>query len=81
MPDSRAVALVFSTALACACTAAPRTPSSSPPRQTAHEAAGQRYLLHLPAAYESRSDWPVILFLIIIFIRYVIALYILPNVL
>lgn len=63
MPDSRAVALVFSTALACACTAAPRTPSSSPLRQTAHEAAGQRYLLHLPAAYESRSDWPLILFL------------------
>ena len=63
MPDSRAVALVFSTALACACTAAPRTPSSSPLRQTAHEAAGLRYLLHLPAKYGSRSDWPVILFL------------------
>jgi predicted peptidase len=25
--------------------------------------AGLRYLLHLPAAYETRSDWPLILFL------------------
>jgi predicted peptidase len=63
MPDSRAVALVFSTALACACAAALRAPSSSPLRQTAHEAAGQRSLLHFPAAYGSRSDWPLILFL------------------
>jgi predicted peptidase len=63
MPDSRAVALALSTALACACATAPRAPSSSPHRQTAHEAAGQRSLLHLPAAYGSRSDWPVILFL------------------
>jgi predicted peptidase len=63
MPDSRAVAVALSTALACACTAASSAPVSPPLRQTAHEAASQRYLIHLPRAYESRSDWPLILFL------------------
>jgi predicted peptidase len=63
MPDSRAVVFVLSTALACACAAISSTPRSSPLRQTAQETAGLRYLLHLPATYESRSDWPLILFL------------------
>lgn len=63
MPDSRAVVFVVSTALACACAAISSTPRSSPLRQTAQETAGLRYLLHLPSAYESRSDWPFILFL------------------
>jgi predicted peptidase len=63
MTDPRAVALVFSTALAGACIAASSAPSSAPLRQTAHETAGLRYLLHLPTKSESRSDWPLILFL------------------
>jgi predicted peptidase len=63
MSDSRAAVLVLSTALACACAAAASPARSSPGRQIAHEGAGLRYLLHLPAAYESRLDWPVILFL------------------
>jgi predicted peptidase len=41
-------------------TATPRAPQS---RQTKQTDAGLRYLLHLPAAYESRSAWPLILFL------------------
>jgi predicted peptidase len=63
MPDSRAVVLLLSAVLAGACAAASSPSRSSAIRQTAHERAGLRYLLHLPAAYESRSDWPVILFL------------------
>ena len=62
MPDSRAASLVLSAALLSACVPA-TTPVRLPRRQTAQEHAGLRYLLHLPAAYESRSDWPVILFL------------------
>jgi predicted peptidase len=62
MPDSRAVTFLLAALLACGCAAAP------PPRQTVRgqsveEGAGIRYLLHLPAAYESRSEWPLILFL------------------
>lgn len=41
-------------------TATPRAPQS---RQTEQTDAGLRYLLHLPVAYESRSAWPLILFL------------------
>lgn len=63
MPDSRAVVLLLSAALSCACAPASTPVRTSPRRQTAHEHAGVRYLLHLPAAYESRADWPVILFL------------------
>jgi predicted peptidase len=62
MPDSRAAILVLSMALFGACVPA-SAPVRLPRRQTAQERAGLRYLLHLPAAYESRSDWPVILFL------------------
>jgi predicted peptidase len=63
MPDSRAVVLLLSAALGCACAAALTPVHASPRRQTEHEHAGVRYLRHLPAAYESRPDWPVILFL------------------
>jgi predicted peptidase len=62
MPDSRAATLLACAFLACGCAGAPvARPAAS--RQTAQESDGIRYLLHLPAAYESRSDWPVILFL------------------
>jgi predicted peptidase len=62
MTDSRAATLLTCAFLACGCAG---TPVARPPasRQTAQESDGIRYLLHLPAAYESRSDWPVILFL------------------
>jgi predicted peptidase len=66
MTDSRAAALLLWTALASAtgCSAtAPRVPSSAARRQTERTGAGQRYLLHLPAAYEDRPAWPLILFL------------------
>jgi poly(3-hydroxybutyrate) depolymerase len=63
MPDSRAVVLLLSAALDCACAAALTPVDASLRRQTEHEHAGVRYLRHLPAAYESRPDWPVILFL------------------
>jgi predicted peptidase len=63
MTDLRPVVLVLSAALGCACAPASTPVRASPRRQTAHEHAGVRYLLHLPAAYESRPAWPVILFL------------------
>lgn len=62
MPDSR-VALLLCAALAGGCIA-PTAPVAAPPsRQLARESGGSRYLLHLPASYETRSDWPLILFL------------------
>jgi len=66
MTDSRAAALLLSTALATAsaCSApAPRVVSPAARRQTEEAGAGLRYLLHLPAAYEDRPSWPLILFL------------------
>ncbi|HEY3171510.1 MAG TPA: PHB depolymerase family esterase [Thermoanaerobaculia bacterium] len=64
MTDSRAAALLLSTALACRCAAAaPRIPPRAARRQTEQTGAGLRYLLHLPAAYEDRPAWPLILFL------------------
>ncbi len=65
MPDSRGVPLLLAALLACGCAAASAPAAVAPPesRQVAQESAGLRYLLHLPAAYESRADWPVILFL------------------
>ncbi|HEX9305604.1 MAG TPA: PHB depolymerase family esterase [Thermoanaerobaculia bacterium] len=66
MTDSRAAALLLSTALAsattCSATAA-CVPSPAARRQTERTGAGQRYLLHLPAAYADRPAWPLILFL------------------
>jgi predicted peptidase len=63
MPDSRGATLVLAAVLACGCTAA-RTPAlPAADSQTAEACGGMRCLLHLPAAYESRADWPVILFL------------------
>ncbi len=62
MTDSFASALLACALLACGCAGTPvARPAAS--RQTAQESGGIRYLLHLPAAYESRTDWPVILFL------------------
>jgi len=66
MTDSRAAALLLSTALACesACSAAvTRVPPPAAGRQTEQTGAGLRYLLHLPAAYADRPAWPLILFL------------------
>jgi predicted peptidase len=66
MTDSRAAALLLSTALASvtACSASvPRVPSAAARRQTEEAGAGLRYLLHLPAAYADRPAWPLILFL------------------
>jgi len=66
MTDSRAATLLLSTALASviACSAAaPRVPSPAARRQSEETGAGQRYLLHLPAAYDDRPAWPLILFL------------------
>ena len=66
MTDSRAAALLLSTALASAFGCSPASPRVLPKparRQTEEAGAGMRYLLHLPAGYESRSDWPLILFL------------------
>jgi len=63
MSDSRGATLVLAVVLAYGC-AAVQTPA--PPAagsQTAEVSLGARYLLHRPAAYESRADWPVILFL------------------
>jgi predicted peptidase len=61
MTDSRAAILLVCAALAMGCsTATPRAPRS---RQTKQTDAGLRYLLHLPAAHESRSAWPLVLFL------------------
>lgn len=62
MSDSRGAALLICAVLACGCAAAPVARAKAS-RQTAQESAGIRYLLHLPAAYESRTDWPVVLFL------------------
>ena len=62
MTDLLASAFLACALLACGCAGAPvARPAAS--RQTAQESGGIRYLLHLPAAYESRTDWPVILFL------------------
>ena len=63
MSDLRGVALFLTAVLACGCAAAPTPAPAAGRRQTAQESGGTRYLLHLPAAYESRADWPVILFL------------------
>jgi len=67
MTDSRAAALLLSTALACAfgCSPAalPRRLPKAARRQTEETGAGTRYLLHLPAGYESRTALPLILFL------------------
>ena len=63
MSDLRGVALFLTAVLACGCAAAPTPAPAAGRRQTAKESGGTRYLLHLPAAYESRADWPVILFL------------------
>ncbi len=61
MTDSLVSALLACALLTSGCAGAPVTrPAAS---QTAQESDGIRYLLHLPAAYESRTDWPVILFL------------------
>jgi predicted peptidase len=56
-------ATLLAAVLLCGCAAAPLPVSASTNRQTAQIGAGLRYLIHLPAAYDSRSDWPVILFL------------------
>jgi predicted peptidase len=66
MTDSRAAALLLSTVLASAtaCSAiVPRVPSPAARWQTEQTGVGLRYLLHLPAAYENRPAWPLILFL------------------
>jgi predicted peptidase len=64
MTDSRAIPLILAVAIALAsgCAAA-LLPRASGGPQLARETVGTRYLVHLPAAYETRSDWPVILFL------------------
>jgi predicted peptidase len=61
MTDSRAVTLLVCAALAMGCSTA--TPRAAQSRQTKQTDAGLRYLLHLPSAHESRSAWPLILFL------------------
>lgn len=63
MTDPRRALLVGIAALAVGCAATSPIARGSAGRQTAHESAGLRYLLHLPASYESRADWPLILFL------------------
>jgi predicted peptidase len=65
MTDRNARLLVLFAAFACAgaCASAPAIAPPPASRQTAQESRGTRYLLHRPAAYELRSDWPVILFL------------------
>src|SRR5512132_3202696 len=62
MPDSRAVTLLIAAVLAWRCAAASAPPATAS-GQTERESGGLRYLLHLPAAYGSRTDWPLILFL------------------
>ena len=63
MSDSRGVPIILAAVLAFGCAAAPTSPLMTASRQTAQAFGETRYLLHLPAAYESRQDWPVILFL------------------
>lgn len=63
MTDRRVATLVLSAVLACGCAAAPAPVPASVTRQVERESGRMRYLLHLPATYETRSDWPVILFL------------------
>jgi predicted peptidase len=62
MPDSRAVPLLLAAVLAWRCAAASAPPATAR-SQTEEEGAGLRYLLHLPAAHGSRTEWPLILFL------------------
>lgn len=61
MTDPRGATVLAACLLAVGCAASATAPST--PRQTEHEAAGSRYLLHLPAAHAQHSGWPVILFL------------------
>ncbi len=63
MTDSRAATLFLCVALACGCGASATRVPRPASRQTGERGAGLRYLLHLPAAYESRTAWPLILFL------------------
>jgi predicted peptidase len=64
MPDSRGATLILLAAvLACGCAAAPTPDRPAASSQTAEVLGGMRCLFHRPAAYESRPDWPVILFL------------------
>jgi predicted peptidase len=64
MPDSRGATLILLAAvLACGCAAAPTPARPAESSQTAEVLGGMRCLFHRPAAYESRPDWPVILFL------------------
>jgi predicted peptidase len=63
MSDSRGATLVLAALLAYGCATAPTSVPAAAGGQTAEVSGGARYLLHLPAAYESRPDWPVILFL------------------
>jgi predicted peptidase len=63
MSDSRGATLVLAAVLACGCAAAPTPAPPGASGQTAEVFGGMRCLLHLPAAYSSRPDWPVILFL------------------
>jgi len=61
MTDPRTATLLLSAALTLGCATPPvAAPAAS---QTEQLAAGLRYLLHLPAGYESRTAWPLILFL------------------
>jgi predicted peptidase len=63
MTDRGVAAFLLAAVLACGCAAAPASVPASVSRQVERKSGGMRYLLHLPASYETRSDWPVILFL------------------
>lgn len=63
MTDRCVATFLLSAVLACGC-ADPSAPvPASVSRQVERESGRMRYLLHLPASYETRSDWPIILFL------------------
>ena len=63
MTDSRAATARAACLLAAGCALSATTPSRTARRQTEHEDAGTRYLLHVPSAHAREPLWPAILFL------------------
>ena len=63
MTDSRAATALAGCLLAAGCALTATPSSTTARRQTEHEGAGTRYLLHVPSAHARESAWPAILFL------------------
>ena len=63
MTDSRAATALAACLLAAGCALTATPSSTTARRQTEHEGAGTRYLLHVPSSHARESAWPAVLFL------------------